>query len=77
MADLTDYGKKIKHKLIDIGKTQKWLQEEVTTKTGLYMDTSYMGKILTGQLSTPKVVSAINRILGLEGEHDAGRDQAE
>lgn len=77
MADLTDYGKKIKHKLIDIGKTQKWLQEEVTTKTGLYMDPSYMGKILTGQLSTPKVVSAINSILGLEGEHDARRDQAE
>lgn len=63
MAMLTDYGKRVKHRLIDIDKTQKWLQDEVTKKTGLYMDRSYMTKILTGQLATPKIVSAINEIL--------------
>lgn len=66
MAHLTDYGKQIKHRLIDIDRTQKWLQDEVTEKTGLYMDRSYMTKILTGQLATPKVVSAINDILGID-----------
>lgn len=65
MAKLTDYGKQIKHRLIDLDKTQQWLQESVTEKTGLYMDRSYMSKILTGQLATPKVVSAINEILGI------------
>lgn len=77
MSNLTEYGKRIKHRLIDMDKTQKWLQDEITEATGLYMDRSYMTKILTGQLSTPKVISAINSILGLGGEHDARRDQAE
>ena len=65
MSNLTDYGKSIKHRLIDMDKTQKWLQDAVTEKTGLYMDRSYMTKILTGQLETPKIVAAINEILGL------------
>ena len=65
MANLTDYGKRIKHRLIDMDRTQKWLQDEISERTGLYMDRSYMTKILTGQLSTPKVVSAINEILGI------------
>ena len=65
MSNLTAYGKAIKHRLIDMDRTQKWLQDAVTEKTGLYMDRSYMSKILTGQLETPKIVSAINEILGL------------
>ena len=65
MSNLTAYGKAIKHRLIDMDKTQKWLQDAVTEKTGLYMDRSYMTKILTGQLETPRIVAAINEILGL------------
>ena len=65
MKELTDFGRAVKHRLIDINQTQKWLEESVSQKTGLYFDRSYMGKILTGQLSTPKVVSAIKEILDL------------
>ena len=69
MAHLTDYGKQIKHRLIDLDRTQKWLQDAVKEKTGLYMDRSYMTKILTGQLATPKVVAAINEILEIHSEN--------
>lgn len=68
MKELTDYGKTVKCRLINLNRTQKWLEEAVTEKTGLYMDRSYMGKILTGQLKPTKVISAINEILGIECE---------
>lgn len=65
MASKTIYGKRIDKKLIDLDKTQEWLIEQVKDKTGLYIDSSYMYKIKTGQLATPKVVEAINEILGV------------
>ena len=63
MAHLTAFGKDIGKRLIDLDKPQNWLIEEVRNKTGLYFDDSYMYKIKTGQLSTPKVVQAICEIL--------------
>lgn len=63
MAQLTAFGKDIGKRLIDLDKPQNWLIEEVRNKTGLYFDDSYMYKIKTGQLSTPKVVQAICEIL--------------
>lgn len=65
MAQITVYGKQIKKRLIDLGRTQAWLIEEVSKKTGLYFDRSYMCKIQSGQLATPSIVAAINEILGL------------
>lgn len=64
-AVLTPFGKAIKKHLIDMGRTQTWLIEQVTRETGLYFDSSYMYKIQTGQLSTPKIVQAIREILDL------------
>lgn len=61
----TTFGKQVKYRLIDLGKTQTWLHEQITKKTGLYMDSSYMYKILTGQCNTPKVVQAIREILDI------------
>lgn len=63
MAQLTAFGKDIGKRLIDLDKPQTWLIEEVRNRTGLYFDDSYMYKIKTGQLSTPKVVQAIRDIL--------------
>lgn len=60
---LTRFGKDIKKRLVDLDKTQSWLIEEVSKQTGLYFDRSYMSKIQTGQLSTPKIVAAIKEIL--------------
>ena len=62
---LSLFGKKIKKRLVDIGKTQAWLIDQVRETTGLYFDRSYMHKIQTGQLTTPKIVSAICEILDL------------
>jgi hypothetical protein len=66
MAQLTAFGKDISKRLIDLNKPQTWLIEEVRSKTGLYFDDSYMYKIKTGQLSTPKIVQAIRDILEIQ-----------
>lgn len=65
MAKLSEFGKDIGKRLIDLDKPQVWLIEEVRNRTGLYFDDSYLYKIKTGQLSTPKVVQAICEILEL------------
>ena len=62
---ITDYGKAIRIRLVELNQTQEWLIESVRERTGLYFDSSYLYKILTGRLSTPKVVEAINEILGV------------
>ena len=64
-SKLTAFGKQVKYRLIDLGKTQTWLQEQITKKTGLFMDSGYIYKILTGQRNTPKVVQAIREILDI------------
>ncbi len=61
----TQFGKAVKKKLVDIDRNQNWLIEQVRIKTGLYFDSSYMGKILTGQLTTPKIIQAIREILDI------------
>lgn len=63
---LTPFGKAIKKRLVDIDHSQAWLIEQVAKTTGLYFDRSYMSKIQTGQLSTPKIVQAICDILNLQ-----------
>lgn len=65
MAQLTAFGKDVKKKLVDIDKPQVWLIEQVKEKTGLYFDDSYLSKILSGRLATPKIVQAIREILDL------------
>lgn len=64
-ATLSPFGKEIKKRLIDLGKTQTWLIDRVGEATGLYFDGSYMYKIQTGQLTTPKIVQAISEILDI------------
>lgn len=59
----TPFGLCVKTELLRKGKTQTWLQSKVTEQTGLFLDDSYIYKILTGQRSAPKIVSAICEIL--------------
>lgn len=61
----TEFGLCVKTELLRRGKEQKWLEEKVTEVTGLYVDSGYMYKILTGQRSAPKVVQAIREILDI------------
>jgi hypothetical protein len=64
-SKFTDFGLCIKTELLRRGKEQKWLEEAVSERTGLYVDSGYMYKILTGQRNAPKITAAINEILGL------------
>ena len=68
MKALTDFGIEIKTALLKQSKTHKWLQEQVTEKTGLYFDSSYLHKIMTGEANPEHIKSVIREILGLQKE---------
>ena len=59
------FGRTVYSKLIETGETQKWLIERVREDTGLYFDSFYFHKIMTGALATPSIVSSICRIMGI------------
>lgn len=59
------FGLCVKKKLLDLGMTQKELEEEVNKRTGLFVDAGYMYKILTGQREAPKIAQAVREILDL------------
>lgn len=67
MSKFSEFGLCVKTELLRIGKTQKWLEEAVAEKTGLFVDGGYMHKILTGQRNAPKIVTAIREILNIKG----------
>lgn len=71
LSKFTDFGLCVKTKLIQTGKSQKWLEEEITKQTGLYVDSGYMYKILTGQRNSPKIVEVICEILNIESGQTA------
>lgn len=66
VCKFTEFGLCVKDKLLRIGREQKWLEEEINKRTGLFVDSGYMYKILTGQRNAPKIVQAISEILGIE-----------
>ena len=68
LSKVSDFGLVVKTELLKIRRTQKWLEEEVTKRTGLFVDSGYMYKILTGQRNAPKIVEAICEILNIENE---------
>ena len=67
-SKLTDFGLRVKTELLRRGKEQKWLEQRITETTGLYVDSSYISKILTGQRKASKIVQSIKEILELEKE---------
>lgn len=66
LSKFSDFGLRVKMQLLQIGKDQKWLEEAVSEKTGLFVDGGYMYKILTGQRNAPKIVAAICEILEIK-----------
>lgn len=62
-SKFSDFGLAVKTKLLKEGKEQKWLEEAIAEKTGLYVDGGYLYKILTGRRNAPKIVEAIKEIL--------------
>lgn len=67
VCKFTKFGLCVKTELLRQGKEQKWLQERINEKTGLFVDNGYMYKILTGQRNAPKIVQAICEILDISG----------
>ena len=65
-SKFSDFGLCVKTELLRQGKEQKWLEDAVSEKTGLYVDSGYMYKILTGQRNAPKIVAAICEILNIQ-----------
>ena len=65
-SKFTDFGLCVKTKLLQMGKGQKWLEEAVSEKTGLFVDNGYMYKILTGPRNAPKIVAAICELLNIQ-----------
>ena len=66
LSNYTDFGLGVKTKLLQTGKSQTWLIDKLSAKTGLFVDTSYLYKILTGQRNAPKIVAAIRDILDIK-----------
>lgn len=66
MAQSNAFGKEMRKKLIDIDHSTAWLCEEVTKRTGLYCDTSYISKIVRGERTAKNVVDAIREILEIK-----------
>lgn len=65
-SKFTDFGLCVKTELLRQGKTQKWLEEAVAEKTGLFVDNGYMYKIFTGERNAPKIVAAICELLNIQ-----------
>lgn len=57
--------KAVKHRLVDMNMTQADLIREITNRTGLYLDSSYMSKIFNGKNHNQKIISAMWEILDL------------
>ena len=65
MKPYTDVQKIVKKALIDMDKTQGWLIDEVKRRSGLYFDSSYLGKVLRGEAKSTRITTAICDALGL------------
>ena len=68
----TDLGQQVRIRLIELGKTQEWLIEQVKERTGDFFDSSYLHKLLTGKLpgesgrnGKPGKANVIREILGM------------
>lgn len=59
----SEFGKEVKKALVDRGQSQKQLILQVKEKTGLYLDSAYLSKILAGKKVPPRIVAAIREIL--------------
>lgn len=63
-----DFKKAVKHRLVDMEKTQEWLCAEVTARTGRYCDRSTIHRVLSGETKRTPIREAIREILDLPEE---------
>ncbi|MBQ3285436.1 MAG: XRE family transcriptional regulator [Ruminococcus sp.] len=64
---LTEYGKRVKSRLIDLNMTQEWLVSEIKKQMpDSYVDSSLLNKIFVGEVEKSKIIPTINRILQID-----------
>lgn len=69
---LSEYGVEVKVRLVKLNKTQKWLIEEVKKLLPeTYLDTSNLYKIMTGEIKSTKIETAINEVLDINYTQNA------
>ncbi len=68
MSKFSDFGLCVKTKLLQTGRSLKWLEKAVSEKTGMFVDGGYMYKILTGKREPTKIIEAICEILDIKEE---------
>jgi hypothetical protein len=67
----TPFGISVRAKLFEIGQTQEWLNEQCRIKTGMYVDSGRMYRVLTGKSKSPRIETAIRETLGMSDEKQA------
>lgn len=72
---LSPFGLEVKIAMLKRGMKQVELIELVKQDTGLYVDDSYMYKILHGDRSAPRVAQSICRVLNIEFKDDDNRKE--
>lgn len=65
MAQVCDFGKEVKKKLVDIDQSQEWLCQKVREDSGLYIDSVYMSRIIYGRCSPDKIIASICKVLDI------------
>lgn len=62
-------GIRVKHRLLDLGKRQSWLIDEMKKRDAdMYLDSSYMTRLLNGQETSAPKMTLIDQILTEEEE---------
>lgn len=63
---MTEYGRIVKKRLIEMDKSQVWLMEEIQKRRHGFMDSSYLSKILSGNRKAENIRCIINDILDIK-----------
>lgn len=61
--ELTEFGKEIKLELMIRNQSQEWLIDQLKHYSGMYVDSSILYKIMTGQVAKSKLHEYIREIL--------------
>lgn len=64
----TPFGASVRAKLLEIGQTQEWLIAQCREKTGMYIDSGLMNRLLTGRRNSARIETAIKEVLGVSDD---------
>jgi uncharacterized membrane protein YcaP (DUF421 family) len=68
--ELTEFGKTIKIRLLELQRTQKWLIAELNRLNVLKVDSSFLNKVMTGQVKKSRMEELICEVLSIQRENN-------